>query len=114
MSCKGIRVFYIMKTFFVLLLLIVLLAVKGEARGLSIYDGRIKEVSARDTIPQQQKDLQETQDKAFKQTGQRVKAIKEVPRAKNLEKPKAIKMPSVKIKPVKIIKPKIKGIGLGK
>lgn len=98
---------------FVLLLLSALPTVNVEAKGFGTYN-RTEEVPITDTIPQQQKVVQDVRDKVQEQTGQKVKAIKEVPRAKNLEKPKAIKMPSVKIKPVKLIKPKIKGIGLGK
>lgn len=96
-----------------MLLLSALPTVNVEAKGFGTYN-RTEEVPITDTIPQQQKVVQDVRDKVQEQTGQKVKAIKEVPRAKNLEKPKAIKMPSVKIKPVKLIKPKIKGIGLGK
>lgn len=42
------------------------------------------------------------------------KTIKEVPRAKNQSRPKAIVTKPIKIKPVKVIKPKINGKGFGK
>jgi hypothetical protein len=42
------------------------------------------------------------------------KIIKEVPRAKNQSAPKAIVVKPVKVKPVKVIKPRINGKGFGK
>jgi hypothetical protein len=42
------------------------------------------------------------------------KTIKEVPKAKNQARPKAVTIKPVKMKPVKVIKPKINGKGFGK
>jgi len=42
------------------------------------------------------------------------KTIKEVPRAKNQSAPKAVVIKPIKMKPVKVIKPKINGKGFGK
>lgn len=67
-----------------------------------------------DTIPLQKKDIPASENKTARQQVPKGKPIKEVPRAKNQAKPKMVVSPSIKMKPVKIIKPKINGRGLGR
>ncbi|MGJ7033768.1 hypothetical protein [Niabella hirudinis] len=69
----------------------------------------------RDTIPlEKQEIIADKKEPPGRQNNSGVKPIKEVPRAKNQAKPKMVVAPKVKMRPVKIIKPKINGKGLGR
>ncbi len=53
--------------------------------------------------------------KPLKEKGNaQAKTVKAVPKAKNQVRPKAIGVKPVKMKPIKVIKPKINGKGFGK
>jgi|GEM_PF-5995266 len=68
-----------------------------------------------DTIPLQKQDVPvDKKEPPGQQNVAKGKPIKEVPKAKNQAKPKMVAAPKVKMKPVKIIKPKINGKGLGR
>lgn len=69
---------------------------------------------AADTIPPQKKDVPADDKNAAATNVPKGKPIKEVPKAKNQAKPKMVAPPGLKMKPVKIIKPKINGKGLGR
>ncbi|MBO9592847.1 MAG: hypothetical protein J7599_08045 [Niabella sp.] len=103
-----------MKIFFLFLVMAGWLPVNAGT-GL-LYKDKIKKerIVIADTIPQQQQEIPAEQKEAGRQPVAKGKPIKEVPRAKNQAKPKMVNPASIKMKPVKIIKPKINGKGLGR
>lgn len=69
------------------------------------FFGNIRAIT--DTVPPPQVNS----DNNYNAGGAKPNAIKEVPKAKNQVKPQAINVASIKVRPVKIIRPKIRGLG---
>ncbi|WP_018628649.1 hypothetical protein [Niabella aurantiaca] len=105
-----------MKTFFLYLFLLGgILPVCAGTGAVHSNSAEKRPIIITDTIPAQKQDVPvEKKEPPGRQNVAKGKPIKEVPRAKNQAKPKMVVAPRVKIKPVKIIKPKINGKGLGR
>ncbi|MBZ4187466.1 hypothetical protein [Niabella beijingensis] len=104
-----------MKVFFLYLFLLGGTLWAHTATGASHRIREEKErVMAADTIPPQKKDVPARDKNTAAQNVPKGKPIKEVPKAKNQAKPKMVAPPGLKMKPIKIIKPKINGKGLGR
>lgn len=78
------------------------------------FDKEKEKLFVADTVPRQQTEIPDNKKEAPTQPVVKGKPIKEVPKAKNQVKPKMVNPSSIKMKPVKIIKPKINGKGLGR
>ncbi|MCF3112047.1 hypothetical protein LL912_24885 [Niabella sp. CC-SYL272] len=103
-----------MKTFF-LFLFISTAAVPVYAGTASLHkDKKERWTEVADTIPQQQQEIPADEKEIARQPLAKGKPIKEVPRAKNQAKPQMVTPAPIKMRPVKIIKPKISGKGLGR
>lgn len=79
--------------------------------GICNATGGVKPAIVTDTLPAKKMAGPKPLDKKEKGPD---RSIKEVPRAKNQSRPKAVVIKPVKMKPIKVIKPKINGKGLGK
>ncbi|MCD2425541.1 hypothetical protein LQ567_22345 [Niabella pedocola] len=103
-----------MKIFFLFLLMGGWLPVNAGTRLPHSFEKGKERLFVADTVPRQQTTVPDNKQDAPRQPVAKGKPIKEVPKAKNQAKPKMVTPASIKIKPVKIIKPKINGKGLGR
>ncbi|MGN7784044.1 hypothetical protein ACTJIJ_05945 [Niabella sp. 22666] len=90
--------------------LMLLLLLAGWS-GICNASGITIPVMVTDTLPAKKL----ADEKPLKEKGNaQAKTVKAVPKAKNQVRPKAIGVKPVKMKPIKVIKPKINGKGFGK